>query len=422
MKHLHALLDGLKQQPQQLSGVYSSNLSRQLQRIEQLGAAFTQAFGDLPCMLLSVPGRTEIGGNHTDHNHGCVVAGSISLDTLAVAAPMEQDAVCVNSEGYPPLKMDLSDLSIREDEKNTTASLIRGIAAAMKQRGYQIGGFCATITSDVLSGSGLSSSAAFEVLIANIFSHLYNEGRLDAVEAAKIGQWAENNYFGKPCGLMDQMACSVGGAIAIDFKDPSNPEMQRMTLDLAKHHYALCIVDTHGDHADLTDDYAAITREMRKVANLLGHEVLRDCDEQVFAANIAQLRVQAGDRAVLRAKHFFDENRRVAQMTEALNKDDFEGFLALVRASGLSSYRYLQNVFSPSHPTEQAVSMALALSEQLLQGRGAFRVHGGGFAGTIQAYVPLEMLIDYRQGMEAVLGEGSCLTLDIRPVGGVRIA
>lgn len=422
MKKMDAIVAALTQQPQMLHQLYPRGVQRQLERIGQLGRAFTGAFGDVPCVVVSVPGRTEIGGNHTDHNHGCVLAGSVSLDTLAVAAPLPEGQVRVYSEGYPPLKMDLGDLAMREDEKNTSASLIRGIAQAMKQRGYAVGGFCACITSDVLGGSGLSSSAAYEVLIANLFSHLYNDGGLDAVQAAQIGQWAENRYFGKPSGLMDQMACSIGGAIAIDFKDPSQPVLQRMTLDLNRYHHALCIVDTHGDHADLTDDYAAIPAEMRAVANWLGHEVLRDCDEADFYACLPELRAAAGDRAVLRAKHFFDDNRRVGQQAQALRDGDFEAFLALVRASGASSFHYLQNVYSPGHPNEQAVSIALATAERLLGAKGAYRVHGGGFAGTIQAYVPLKMLAGFCQGMDAVLGAGSCLTLDIRSTGAVRIA
>lgn len=421
MEHFDTIMNRLKQQPQVLDKVYLQRAESQLERIEQLGTEHVAAFGDNPCLVISVPGRTEIGGNHTDHNHGCVLAGSVNLDSLAVASPIPDGKIRVNSQGYTPTEMDLSDLSIREGEKNTSASLIRGIAAGLKQRGYAIGGFCATITSDVLGGSGLSSSASYEVLITNLFNHLYNDAKIDEVEVAKISQWAENNYFGKPSGLLDQMACAAGGVVAMDFKDPLTPVVEPLQMDLRGHGYALCIVDTHGDHADLTDDYARVPLEMKAVARLLGQEALRDCDEKDFYTRIAELRKVVGDRAVLRAYHFFEENKRVKDQTEALRTGDFDQFLSLVRASGASSFQYLQNVYSPAHPNEQAVSIALATSQRLLGERGAFRVHGGGFAGTIQAYVPLDMLSGYRQGVDAVLGQGSCLTLDIRPVGAMRI-
>lgn len=369
--------------------------------------------------LFSAPGRTELGGNHTDHQHGCVLAASVNLDVVACAAPNDTMTIRIQSEGYPLDLIDLSDLTPHPEEVNRTAALIRGVAAAAHKRGFEIRGFDAYMTSNVLRGSGLSSSAAFEVLIGVILNQFFCDGKLTDVDIAKIGQYAENIYFGKPCGLMDQMASSVGGIVAIDFADEAAPEIQRITYDLRDSGHALCIVDTGGDHADLTGDYAAIPREMKEIAAAFGKEVLREVDEAQFIASIPSLRRQSGDRAVLRAMHFYAENRRVCEESDALVHGDFDRFRALSTKSGCSSDMYLQNVYTGMNPERQEMSVALALAESLLNGSGAVRVHGGGFAGTIQAFVPVEQLERFKAGMEAVLGKGMCHVLTIRPVGGV---
>lgn len=369
--------------------------------------------------LFSAPGRTELGGNHTDHQRGCVLAASVNLDVVACAAPNDTMTIRIQSEGYPLDLIDLSDLTPHPDEMNRTASLIRGVAAAAHKRGFDVRGFDAYMTSNVLRGSGLSSSAAFEVLIGVIINQFFCDGKLTDVDIAKIGQYAENIYFGKPCGLMDQMASSVGGIVAIDFADEDAPDIQRISYDLRTSGHALCIIDTGGDHAELTGDYAAIPREMKEIAAAFGKEVLREVDESQFLASIPSLRRQSGDRAVLRAMHFYAENRRVIEESDALKCGDFDRFRALSTKSGCSSDMYLQNVYTGVNPERQEMSVALALAENLLDGRGAVRVHGGGFAGTIQAFVPLDMLSHFKTAMEAVLGKDMCHVLTIRPVGGV---
>ena len=396
-----------------------SSLDRARARAVHVVESFQDTFGEADrAILVSGPGRTELGGNHTDHQHGHVLCGSVDLDMLACAAPNGQNVIRIHSEGYPELEVDLRDLSPRDEERNSSGALVRGVAAGIGQLGFSAAGFDAWMTSDVLSGSGLSSSAAYEVLVGNILNHFCCEGALDPVQIAKIGQYAENVYFGKPCGLMDQMGASLGGAVAIDFEDPRQPKIRQLDYDFSASGYALCIVDTGSCHADLTDDYADITREMGAVAACFGKEVLRQVPEAEFWASLPRLRQQCGDRAVLRAMHFFNEDRRVIQEADALARGDFEGFLALVKASGVSSACWLQNIWSVSAPEQQPVSLVLALGEQLLMGRGAIRVHGGGFAGTIQAFVPREMLEEFRAGMEAVLGQGACHVLQIRPRGG----
>ncbi|MBQ3549036.1 MAG: galactokinase [Oscillospiraceae bacterium] len=367
--------------------------------------------------LFSAPGRTEIGGNHTDHQHGCVLCGSVDVDMLACAAPNGTDRVRIVSEGFPPLELSLSHLLPCEEERGTSTALVRGMAAGMQELGCKIAGFDACVCSSVLSGSGLSSSAAYEVLIGNIINY-FGGGGLDAVAIAKVGQYAENVYFGKPCGLMDQMASSVGGIVAIDFADPSAPAVEKVNFDFSSCGHALCIIDTVSDHADLTDDYAAITREMGAVAAYFGKPVLREVAEADFRAAISPLRAQCGDRAVLRAMHFFDENHRAEAEAAALKQGDFTAFLELVKASGHSSATMLQNIWSVEEPRKQAVSLALALGAQLLEGRGAIRVHGGGFAGTVQAFVPEDLLPRFRTGMEEMLGAGTCHVMHIRPTGG----
>ena len=369
--------------------------------------------------IFSAPGRTEISGNHTDHQHGCVLAASVNLKTTARVVLNGTSVIRIQSEGYPVISIDLTDLSVRDDEKNSTAALVRGVAAAFAQRGAKLSGFDAQVSSTVLPGSGLSSSAAFEVLIGNILNGLFFENRLDAVEIAKIGQYAENVYFGKPCGLMDQMASSVGSMVFIDFKDEQNPQVERIAFDFAATGHALCIIDTGADHADLTDEYAAITRELKTVCRFFGKEVLRDVPEDAFYKALPEVRAAAGDRAVLRAIHVYNENRRVLCQKQALLDGDFDTFLAYVKESGKSSWCCLQNVIPAGRKEHQEVAVALALAEELLAGSGACRVHGGGFAGTIQAFVPVDRLDSFKAGMEAVLGEGKCHVLSITPNGGM---
>ena len=369
----------------------------------------------------SAPGRTEISGNHTDHQHGCVLAAAVNLETVAEVTLNDRGVVAVASEGYAPVEIDLSDLSIHPEEKNTTAALIRGVAAAFAQRGAKLQGFDAKVRSTVLPGSGLSSSAAFEVLIGTIFNELCFEKRLSAVEVAQIGQYAENVYFGKPSGLMDQTASAVGGMVFIDFADPAHPVVENLSLDLNALGYALCIVDSGADHADLTDEYAAIPVECRQVAAFFGKEVLREVDEDEFYARFKEVRAATSDRAILRAIHFFGDNRRVQQQFAALQAGDFDAFLQMVTESGRSSWMYLQDITPAGAIQHQDMAVALALCDRLLQGSGAFRVHGGGFAGTVQAFVPLEKLEQFRSGIEAVLGQGACHVLSIRAEGGVRL-
>ena len=376
---------------------------------------------DAAAALFTGPGRTEIGGNHTDHQHGHVLCGSVDLDMLACAAPNGLDVIRVHSEGYPALEVALDSLSPREDEKNTSAALVRGVAAKIAELGHTLCGFDAYVTSNVLSGSGLSSSAAYEVLIGNILNHLCCGGALDPVEIAKIGQYAENVYFGKPCGLMDQMGSAVGGAVAIDFHDPASPVVRRADYDFSASGHALCIVDTASSHGDLTDDYADITREMGAVAAYFGQKFLRDVPEADFHAALPALRASCGDRAVLRALHYYEDDRRAVEEAEALAAGDFPRFLALVNASGLSSALHLQNTWSISDPRQQAIPVCLAVGRELLAGTGAIRVHGGGFAGTIQAFVPNDKLVSFKTGMESLLGPGKCHILHIRPQGGIKI-
>ena len=377
---------------------------------------------DSQAALFSGPGRTEIGGNHTDHQHGRVLCGSVDLDMLSCAAPNGLRVIRIRSEGYPPLEVDLDKLLPREAERNTSAALVRGVAAKISEMGYTLSGFDAYVVSSVLSGSGLSSSAAYETLLGNIINTFFCGGELTAVQIAKIGQYAENVYFGKPCGLMDQMASSVGGAVAIDFADPAAPAVEQVSYDFTASGHALCIVDTGSCHADLTDDYADITREMGAVAAYFGKQVLRDVPEEDFFEAISSLRVCCGDRAVLRAMHFYEDDRRAVEEAKALAAGDFQGFLDLVNQSGQSSALHLQNTWSPADPKQQAIPISLALGKRLLDGAGAIRVHGGGFAGTIQAFVPNDRVEAFRKGMERVLGTGRCHILHIRPQGGCMIA
>ena len=370
----------------------------------------------------SAPGRTEISGNHTDHQRGCVLAAAVNLETTAEVSLRPDPVICVASEGYAPVEIDLNDLSVHTAEKNTTAALVRGVAAAFAQRGCRLHGFSAAVRSTVLPGSGLSSSAAFEVLLGTILNELFFEKRLSAVQIAQIGQYAENVYFGKPCGLMDQMASSVGGLVFLDFADPEHPDVRQIPFDFARCGYTLCTLDSGADHADLTDEYASIPAEMHRVAQVFGREVLHEVSEADFYAALKTVRETAGDRAALRAIHFFDENRRVRRQVQALENGDFECFLAGVRDSGRSSWMLLQNVIPTGSREHQQMAFALAACEKQLAGRGACRVHGGGFAGTLLAFVPNDALSSFRTGMEAVLGAGRCHVLSIRPNGGIRLA
>lgn len=383
---------------------------------------FGKLFGEeREVLLFSAPGRTEIGGNHTDHNHGRVLAASVDLDVIAVASPSAEGRIRVQSEGYPMDTVSLEALSVREEEFDRSAALIRGMAERFLSLGFAAGGFDAYTTSNVLKGSGLSSSAAFEVLIGTILNHLFNEGRVSAVAIAQMAQYAENVHFGKPCGLMDQMASSVGGIITIDFADPAEPIIHQVDFDFRRSGYRLCIVDTGGNHADLTPEYAAVPAEMRAVAASLGVDFLRETDWPTLLKAIPSLRKQHGDRAVLRAMHFLKENERVAAQVAALESGEFARFLALILASGHSSFEYLQNVYPCSLPDEQGLSLALCLAQSLLEGKGAWRVHGGGFAGTTQNFVPDAMLEAFRREIEATFGKGSCHVLNVRPCGGVRL-
>lgn len=383
---------------------------------------YTDAFaGTGPMAVFSAPGRTEIGGNHTDHQHGEVLAASINKDAIAVTSPREDNLVNILADGFGMTNIALDDLGLREDEKGSTSALIRGVLAGLKNDGFKLGGFDAYITSDVLIGAGLSSSAAFETLIGTIVSGLFNGGAIDPVTIAKTGQFAENAYFGKPCGLMDQMACSVGNLVHIDFADPSNPVVDKVGFDFSKTDYFLCITDTKGSHADLTDEYAAVPIEMKKIASLLGEDVLRPVSLDDILSNIKMLREKAGDRAVLRAIHFVNETRRAKAEADALNNNDIDRFIKLVKQSGDSSFKYLQNVYSNKDVTAQNVSLALALSDSVLGSDEASRVHGGGFAGTIQAFVKKENAKEYQKTMDKVFGEGSCEILSIRKYGGIRV-
>lgn len=383
--------------------------------------AFEHYFGENDICIYSAPGRSEIGGNHTDHQHGKVLAASINLDAIAVVNKTDENIIRIKSEGYEMLDISLADLSPVEDEKGTTTALVKGVLSACKVRGYQLGGFQAYITSDVLIGAGLSSSAAYETIIGTIVSGLFNVGAISPVEIAIIGQYAENIYFGKPCGLMDQMACSVGNMVYIDFKNPKEPIVEKIAFDLSQYGYSLCITDTKGSHADLTDDYAAIPYEMKKVAAYFDKEVLRDVTKADIIDNLVKLRKVAGDRAVLRALHFVCENERVMKEAEALGREDIASFLNLVKESGDSSYKYLQNIYSNKDVQNQSVSLALAMSELVLRENGVSRVHGGGFAGTIQAFVKDDFVEEYRRQMNDIFGVDACSVLKIRRYGGMRV-
>ncbi len=401
----------------------SGELERQKARYRKAIEDYKSYFGGIGdgFRLFSAPGRTEVGGNHTDHNHGKVLAAGVNMDVIAVVEPIEVPKIALKSEGYEESIIEINDLEVKESEKNTADALIRGVVAGFKKSGYQVGGFKAYTTTNVLKGSGLSSSAAFEVLVGNILSALYNNGGIGAIKIAQIAQYAENEYFGKPSGLMDQMASSVGGFVAIDFKDVDSPIIDKIETDFNNFGHALCIVDTEGDHADLTPDYAAIPAEMKAVAEHFSVEYLRQICREDVMLNIDILRGEFGDRAVLRSLHFFDENDRVDRLVHALKTEDFDAFLDSIRESGNSSYKYLQNVFSSNDIKNQGLGIGLNVAESVLKRKGACRVHGGGFAGTIQAFVPTEMLKEFKMCLEKVFGAGSCHILGIRKIGGTEV-
>lgn len=408
---------------QELYGTDSAILKEQAKRYESLMSDFKNTFGKDDVYLFSSPGRTEIGGNHTDHNFGRVLAGAVNLDNIAVAAANGSNTIRIKSVGYPEFQVELSDFSIDESQFYTSGSLVKGICAKMKENGYTIGGFDACIEGRVPKGSGLSSSASFEVLIGTILNELFNHGKMPAVENAIIGQWAENNYFGKPCGLMDQTACSVGGLITIDFKDPSNPVVKEVDFDFVATGFSLVITDVGGGHDDAASqaEYASLPTEMKSVAAELGAKVLREVTLEEIVEKIPEIRKKTGDRAILRAYHFQGDNQRVVDQVAALENNDFQSFLKMVVESGYSSYMYNQNIFDVVHKDDQVVSLALALSEMVLKGSGAWRVHGGGFGGTIQAFVPQEKLDEYVKTLEHVYGDGSCHNLFIRSKGSVKL-
>ena len=388
--------------------------------VTAVNTGFAAAFGGTPERYFSAPGRTEIGGNHTDHQRGRVLAGAVNLEAVAAVKINGTNTVRILSEGYPMCQVSLDQLEPVEAEINTTMALIRGVAARFTQLGCKVEGFDAYVTSTVLPGSGLSSSAAYEVLIGTIINHMFFNGKVSQPEIAMIGQYAENVFFGKPCGLMDQMASAVGSMVTIDFFDKENPVIEPIDFDFAACGHALCIIDSRASHADLTDEYAAITQELKAVCGYFGKDVLTQIDEADFIANTAALREKFGDRAVLRAYHFYKENARVPREVAALKSGDFARFLQLVKESGYSSWMYLQNVIPSGYKANQDVALSLALCEHYLQGQGAYRVHGGGFAGTVQAFVPVALLESFRKGIDAVLGDGACHVLSIRPHGGVE--
>jgi galactokinase len=424
MQNIETLLSKITESNITLKSLYGSDpdvLQKQALRYTAVLISFQETYPNNEAAVFSSPGRSEIGGNHTDHNHGRVLAGAVNLDNIAVAAKNNSNVIRILSADYPPFEVDLSNLIPDKNEFYTSASLVRGICSRMKQLGFSIGGFDAVIDGEVPKGSGLSSSASFEVLIGTILGELFNEGKLDPITNAIIGQYAENNFFGKPCGLMDQTACAVGGFITIDFADPSKPIVKKVNFDFTKTGFALVITDTGGNHADLNDEYASLPVEMKSVAKVLGTSVLREVILQQIVDAIPELREKTGDRAILRAYHFQVDNARVVKQVEALEQNNFPDFLQMVIESGYSSFMYNQNIFPVNNVKEQGVSLALALSEMILKGHGAWRVHGGGFAGTIQAFVPQQLLSKYISTLEHVFGKGSCKKLFIRNTGSSKV-
>ena len=402
--------------------VLDSEVEKQKPRYISLLEEFIKLFGDdRDVIITSAPGRTEVCGNHTDHNNGKVMAASINLDAIAVCAKSSDNRIRVKSQGHAMNEVNITKLLPDETEFGRSTAMVRGVVAKIKHLGFEIGGFDAVTTSDVMGGSGLSSSAAFEVLLGTTVSYLFNGGKISAVDIAKVAQYSENVFFGKPCGLLDQMASSVGTFVSIDFESTEKPVIKKVDYDFSTSGHSLCIVDTGGNHSDLTDDYAAVRAEMESVAAAMGKNVLREISFEDFKKALPEIKDKVNDRAIIRAFHFYNENIRVEKAVSALESGDFDAFKQIIIDSGHSSYMYNQNVFAPSNPTEQKLSVALCMSEDILKGKGAWRVHGGGFAGTIQAFVPNDMLDEYKTAMESVFGEGNCHVLIIRPVGGTRV-
>ena len=418
---IRSFLDGAYDE--RLLDIYADETKISYQRERYINAIkkFEQCYKPGDVELFSAPGRSEIGGNHTDHQNGEVLAASVNLDTIGIVKKTDDNVIRLVSDNYDEIIIRLDDVSVKEKEKETTKALIKGVVSGFLERKYAVGGFQAYITSDVLIGAGLSSSAAFETLIGTILSGLYNEGKVSPVLIAQAGQYAENVFFGKPCGLMDQMASSVGNLIFIDFADVKNPVIKKVNVNFEDFDHSLCIIDTKGSHADLTDEYAAIPEEMKKVAAYFGKEVLHQIDKNEFYIHIPEIRKVAGDRAVLRAMHWFEETDRVIDQVNALEKEDFEGFKSLIKASGDSSFKYLQNVYSVKNLSRQEMAVGLAFSDVILKGRGVSRVHGGGFAGTIQAFVPNDIVDIYKKNMEDIFGQDACHVLKIRKYGGMKV-
>lgn len=432
MKQVTQIINEVKsgQHKDLLKDIYvdESMIAYQEERYVKALESYINLYGEQEVEIYSAAGRSEVGGNHTDHQRGRVLAASINLDAVAIVNKNDDGAIRIVSaikagDDYKEMTIELNafDMELREEEKESSLALVRGVLKGLKDRGYEIGGFNAYITSDVFVGSGLSSSAAFEVIVGTILDGLYNDMKVNMVEIAQIGQYAENVYFGKPSGLLDQMACAIGGLITIDFKDKANPVVNKVDVDFEEKGYSLCIVDTKGSHDDLTDEYAAVPYEVKKVAEFFGKDVLREVDEAEFMANIPALREKLGDRAILRAIHFFGDNARVADQVAALANDEFDKFLGMIKASGNSSYKYLQNVYTTKDVQAQNVSIALAVSEKVLGDNGVCRVHGGGFAGTIQAFVKNEFVPTYKAALDNVFGAGSCHVLKVRKYGGMKI-
>ena len=425
MEHTKTLLEefAAQQHQERLAEIYVDPgvLPYQCTRYQRAIREFENLYGSGEAEIYSAPGRSEVGGNHTDHQHGEVLAASINLDAIAIVRRTEENQIQLLSDGYPMITVDLSNLENKKEEEGTSVGLIRGMAYGLQKNGHKIGGFQAYVTSDVLNGAGMSSSAAFEVLVGTILSGLYNEMSVSPVEIAQVAQYAENVYFGKPCGLMDQMACSVGGLIHIDFAEPASPIVEKVEVDFGVYKHSLCITDTKGSHADLTDDYALIPQEMKKVAKYFGKDFLREVDPASFCKELPKIRKKCGDRPVLRALHFFEEDKRVEKEVSALREGDFQASLQTVKESGDSSFKYLQNIYTNKDVQNQSVSIGLAVSDSILPGHGVSRVHGGGFAGTIQAFVADDFVEEYRRGLDNVYGEGSCHVLKVRPFGGIKV-
>jgi len=408
--------------PERAKTIYpESQWEAQELRYSAAAEKFKATFGKEHEFIFSAPGRSEICGNHTDHNMGKAVGAAVTLDILAMVAPRNDGMIHIVAEGFPPVELNAEDTILREDEKSSSAGLVRGICHKMSEHGFKVGGFDAYTTSNVLKGSGLSSSAAFEVMTASILDHLYNEGTMEPKQMAIISQFAENVYFGKASGMLDQLSCAYGGMIAIDFENPADPVVNPIDFDFAATDHAMVITDVHSDHADLTADYVAIKSEMQAIAKYFGKEYLRQVDAAEFYQSLPALKEKVHERALIRAAHYFSENDRVDALYDALNKKDFEAFKAIVNASGRSSYMYLQNIYSDRSPTAQAMSLALCITEKLLGNKGAWRVHGGGFGGTIQAHVPNDMVDAYIAEMDRIFGKGSSCALQIRPCGPIKL-